>query len=219
MGESSLGNDGPLVDDTLDDEQKAQFHDVRRALRSILVLVDMFSTAADVVGDEREPLANLVDVYGDVNDASIAYHDAQATGCDVDERQADLAKAYKMALRITTEYVDTGLLRAYVTRLTPLQLFDVDRSTEPVSCGVSPNGGRIRRAFDARSEVHDGAPASVRGYLARGHGVPGSHTAVQVPVRPHPPSRPTHGRRGCWDTPQLPRPGGCGPANGARDWV
>jgi hypothetical protein len=124
-GLSNLLNDGLLVDDILDADQEAEFHDVRKGLRSILVLVDMFPTAEDVIGDRREPLAKLVDAYGDVNDASIAYHDAQATGRDVDERRADLAKEYKQVRSLAKDIVDQGQLNEYISRLTSLQLFDV----------------------------------------------------------------------------------------------
>ena len=123
---TNLQRDGLLVDDILDADQEAQFHDVRKALRSVLVLVDMFPTGSDIVGDKREPLANLVDAYGDVNDASIAYHDAEESGIDVDQRHEDLIKAYKKARRMVDEIEAAGQLREYVNRLTPLQFFDVD---------------------------------------------------------------------------------------------
>jgi hypothetical protein len=125
-GLTNLLHDGLLVDDILDADQEAEFHDVRKALRSILVLVDMFPTAEDVVGDRREPLATLVDAYGDVNDASIAYHEAQVAGRDVRERRDDLAKAYKKARGVAKEILDKGQLNEYIARLTSLQLFDVD---------------------------------------------------------------------------------------------
>jgi len=125
-GLTNLINGGLAVEDILDEEQEAQFHDVRKGLRSILVLVDMFPTAEDVVGDQREPLAKLVDAFGDVNDASIAYHDALATGRFVDERRDDLAKEYKKAQKLATDTVENGLLNEYTNRLVSLQLFDVD---------------------------------------------------------------------------------------------
>ena len=125
-GLTNLQQDGLLVDDILDADQEAHFHDVRKALRSILVLVDMFPTAEDVVGDRREPLAKLVGAYGDVNDASIAYHDAQASDRDLDDRRDDLAKEYTKARSLAQEIVDKGQLNEYITRLTPLQLFVVD---------------------------------------------------------------------------------------------
>ena len=123
---TNLQDDGLLVDDILDADQEAKFHDVRKALRSILVLVDMFPTASDTVGDMREPLAGLVDAYGEVNDTSIAYHDALAAEHGEDDRREDLEKAYKKAQRVVKDLEDGGQLREYVTRLTPLQLFDVD---------------------------------------------------------------------------------------------
>jgi hypothetical protein len=123
---SHLLDDGLLVDDILDPDQEARFHDVRKALRSVLVLIDMFPTAEDVVGDAREPLAKLVDAYGDVNDASIAYHEAEDAHRDTEALRNDLVKEYKKAQKLAQELVDGGQLRTYVTRLTPLQLFDVD---------------------------------------------------------------------------------------------
>jgi len=124
---ATLLHDGLLVDDILDPDQEARFHDIRKALRSILVLIDMFPTAQDVVGDAREPLARLVDAYGDVNDASIAYHEATDAGRDdANDLRDDLVKEYKKAQKLARELDEGGELRAYVTRLTPLQLFDVD---------------------------------------------------------------------------------------------
>lgn len=38
----------------------------------MLVLIDMFPTAQDVIGNAREPLAKLVDAYADVNTASVS---------------------------------------------------------------------------------------------------------------------------------------------------
>ena len=121
-----LVQEGLLVDDVLDAEQEASFHDVRKALRSVLILVDMFPTAATVVGESREPLSRLVDAYGAVNDASIAYHTALAAHRDdLDERREDLLKAYKQAKHLAELLVESGQLSEYVTRLTPLQLFNV----------------------------------------------------------------------------------------------
>lgn len=123
---SNLLRDGLLVDDILDPDQEADFHDVRKALRSVLVLIDMFPTAQDVIGDAREPLAKLVDAYGDVNDASIAYHDAQDAGRDAGPFRDDLVKEYQKAQALANDLVKGGQLRTYVTKLVPLQLFDVD---------------------------------------------------------------------------------------------
>lgn len=124
---ANLLHDGLLVDDILDPDQEAHFHDIRKALRSILVLIDMFPTAQDVVGDAREPLAKLVDAYGDVNDASIAYHEATDAGRkEADALRDDLVKEYKKAQKLAQELDAGGQFKNYVTRLTPLQLFDVD---------------------------------------------------------------------------------------------
>jgi CHAD domain len=123
---TNLQRDGLLVDDILDPDQEAHFHDVRKALRSALVLVDMFPTGSDIVGDKREPLAKLVDAFGDVNDASIAYHDAEDSDADLDERRDDLVKEYQKAQKLAQAIQAQGQLDAFVDSLTPLQLFDVD---------------------------------------------------------------------------------------------
>ena len=86
----------------------------------------MFPTGAAIVGDQREALSELVDAYGEVNDASIAYHDALASEHGEDDRREDLEKAYKKARKLVDQIVDEGQLRDYVAKLTPLQLFDVD---------------------------------------------------------------------------------------------
>jgi hypothetical protein len=106
---ANLLQDGLLVDDILDPDQEARFHDIRKALRSILVLIDMFPTAQDVVGDAREPLAKLVDAYGDVNDASIAYHEATAAGRqDAADLRDELVKEYKKAQKLARELDEGG---------------------------------------------------------------------------------------------------------------
>jgi hypothetical protein len=125
-GLARLIDEGLLVDDILDREQEDRFHDIRKALRSILVLVDMFPTAQAVVGETREPLAKLVDAFGEVNDASIAYHEAQAAGRDSSELREELSDEYKKAKKLANDLMDNGQLRAYIAKLTPLQLFDVD---------------------------------------------------------------------------------------------
>jgi hypothetical protein len=122
----NLGEAGLLVDDILDLEQEERFHDVRKALRSVLVLVDMFPTAARVIGDLRKPLAEVVSAYGDVNDASIAYHTAIADGRPTGELRADLVKSYRKAHRVAEGFVGDGHLQRYVNQLIPLHNFDVD---------------------------------------------------------------------------------------------
>ncbi len=113
----NLQRDGVLVQDILNPDDEDHFHDVRKAMRSILVLADMFPSLAQATADQREPLADLVDAYGDVNDCSIAYHDAQGSGGDVDARASELQAAFAKAQKLVKKYVESGLLDNYVARL------------------------------------------------------------------------------------------------------
>ena len=98
---TNLEHDGLLVDDILDPDQEAQFHDVRKALRSVWCWWTC-SRPAPTWWDRRDALAELVDAYGEVNDASIAYHDALESGHHEDDRKDDLMKAYKKARKLAT---------------------------------------------------------------------------------------------------------------------
>jgi hypothetical protein len=123
---TNLVKDGLLVDDVLDEKTEAKFHDVRKALRSVLILGDMFPATAAAVGDRRDALAKLVSAYGRVNDASIAYHNALKHGGDADERKKDLLKEYKHAQELVNSTLDSGALTEYVQHLAPLWLIDAD---------------------------------------------------------------------------------------------
>jgi hypothetical protein len=114
---TNLERDGVLVDDILNPDDEAHFHDIRKAMRSVLVLADMFPSLAQATADRREPLADLVDAYGEVNDRSIAYHDAQDDHGDVDTRASELQIAFAQAQKLVKKYVDSGQLDNYVARL------------------------------------------------------------------------------------------------------
>jgi hypothetical protein len=110
LGGSLLRNlQGPdvFVADIFDPQQEERFHDVRKALRSLLLLVQMFPETRDATQAVREPLAELVSQYGDVNDAIVAYRTAQAFGGNVelavDDLRKEFAKAQDRQQRVVSE--------------------------------------------------------------------------------------------------------------------
>lgn len=117
----SLSDEALLVDDILDPTQEARFHDVRKALRSVVDLADLYPSLTTATHGVQKPLDDLVDAYGDVNDESVAYHTAQESGRDVDARAAALREAYAKARSTATQLVDRGQLEAYVAKLAPAQ--------------------------------------------------------------------------------------------------
>lgn len=114
---TNLRNEGLLVDDIFNPEQEARFHDVRKAMRSVLVLTDMFPSLERTVADAREPLSDLVKDYGKANDQVVAYHAAQGRGQVPDERIAGLTKAFTKAQKSAQKFVDEGQLDYFVGKL------------------------------------------------------------------------------------------------------
>jgi hypothetical protein len=117
----NLRNDGLMVDDIFNAEQEARFHDVRKALRSVLLLADMFPTLTAATASVREPLDRVVNKYGDVNDQFVAFHDAQLSGRAVDQRAAELAAEYAKARVVAAQFVDSGQLEAFAAALSGVQ--------------------------------------------------------------------------------------------------
>ena len=113
----NLSGEGLTVADIFDPAQEERFHDVRKALRSALVLVDMFPSLSAQTAEVREPLAELVDDYGDTNDALIAYRAAQESGRQLDERAAAVSEEFAKAQARAAEFVEGGQLEAYASRL------------------------------------------------------------------------------------------------------
>jgi hypothetical protein len=89
-----IADHGMTVDDILNPSQELQFHDVRKAIRSVEVLVDMFPSLTTAVGEAREPLDDLVKDFGKVNDQIIALRLAEAQYWDTSEREDGVRKAY-----------------------------------------------------------------------------------------------------------------------------
>jgi hypothetical protein len=126
LGQTVLANlraEGLLVGDIFDPAQEERFHDVRKALRSVLVLSDMFPTLSEAVAGAREPLADLVKAYGKANDQVVAYHAAQANGQNLEERAAALSKAFEKSQQLAREFEESGQLEAFASALWTVQAY------------------------------------------------------------------------------------------------
>jgi hypothetical protein len=85
MGASALAGiqaSGPFVQDIFNPEQEAHFHDVRKSVRSVLLISQMFPDTRAAIQPIAEPMFQLISQYGDVNDAFVAYRIAPALGAN-----------------------------------------------------------------------------------------------------------------------------------------
>jgi hypothetical protein len=85
MGASALAGiqaSGPFIADVFDPVQEAHFHDVRKSIRSVLLLMQMFPDTRAAIQPVAEPMFQLISQYGDVNDAFVAYRLAPKLGAD-----------------------------------------------------------------------------------------------------------------------------------------
>ena len=148
----SLMTEGLTVDDILDPPQEARFHDVRKAMRSMMDLTNLHPSLSAAVNDVQDPLDDVVDDYGDVNDLIVAYRAAQDGGQDVDARAAAVQQAYAAARSAATELINGGRLEAFISRLATVQA--AHRATPaPVTAGMPPG------------PPSQGRPAQVAGHI------------------------------------------------------
>lgn len=109
--------DGLQVEDILDPVQEDHFHDVRKALRSVLVMTDMYPSLSEQTARRREPLAKLVSAYGKVNDRFIAYRLALATRTNMGERAQDLMAAFEASKKLADDAIDDGDIQKFIDSL------------------------------------------------------------------------------------------------------
>lgn len=124
LGQAVLVNlraEGLLVADIFDPAQEERFHDVRKALRSVLVLSDMFPSLSAGLANAREPLFDLVKSYGKANEQIVAYHLARQFGQPMDERIAGVSKAFDKAQSQAREFAERGPLDAAVSALATVE--------------------------------------------------------------------------------------------------
>jgi len=106
-----------VVEDILNEEQEAHFHNVRKALRSVLTIMDMYPSLAEITKEERPTLDKLVSAYGKVNDRFVAYRLSLASNINVEERKADLLDAHETSRMRAREALADGSIQAYIDAL------------------------------------------------------------------------------------------------------
>jgi hypothetical protein len=110
--------EGLLVNNVLDPAQEDHFRHVRRSIRDALVLCDMYPSLSRAIADERPPLAELVDAYGDVNDKLDAYKAALEAGSKVNDRAKEVEEAYEEAEDVAQDVVRKRSIQDYMDALT-----------------------------------------------------------------------------------------------------
>ncbi|HEX3247299.1 MAG TPA: hypothetical protein VHX16_17985 [Chloroflexota bacterium] len=117
----NLSAQGLTVDNIVDEKQEAHFHDIRKALRSVMVMSDMFPSLSNATTADRDGLASIVKVYGQTNDQFAAYHLSQLLGRDLGPRIADLQDTYGRAVGTVNQVVSGGQLNSYAAKLEAVQ--------------------------------------------------------------------------------------------------
>lgn len=119
MGASALAGiqaSGPFVADIFNPEQEAHFHDVRKSVRSVLLLAQMFPETRAAIQPIAEPMFQLISQYGDVNDAFIAYRTAPALGANQgaagDYLRAEFVKAQRRQNTVSEQRTFENLIGA-----------------------------------------------------------------------------------------------------------
>jgi hypothetical protein len=109
--------DGLVVNDVLNPDQEDFFRHIRRSVRDALVLCDMYPSLSVAVADEREPLAELVETYGIVNDKLDAYKSAVEAGAKVKEREKEVNDAFDDAKDVADDIIKRRSIQAYTGAL------------------------------------------------------------------------------------------------------
>lgn len=124
LGASALAGiqgDNPYVADVFDPVQEAHFHDIRKALRSTLLLLMMYPETREAAQPLAEPLFALVSQYGDVNDAFVAYRLAPTLGANQEQAAALLRAEFVKAQRRQQAVQDARSFDAVIGALSAVQ--------------------------------------------------------------------------------------------------
>jgi len=119
MGASALAGvqaSGPFIADVFDPVQEAHFHDVRKSIRSVLLLMQMFPDTRAAIQPIAEPMFQLISQYGDVNDAFVAYRLAPRIGANQraasDFLRAEFVKAQRRQSAVSEQRTFENLIGA-----------------------------------------------------------------------------------------------------------
>ncbi len=92
-----LQNQDLGVSDIFNPDQKIYFHDVRKEMRSVIVLASLLPETNDATQDVTKPLTTFVAAYGDAGDAYAAWDMANQMGSGVDDATALLNQSFAKA--------------------------------------------------------------------------------------------------------------------------
>lgn len=118
---AGIQSSNPFVADVLDPVQEAHFHDIRKATRAILLLMNMFPDTRQALVGTAEPLFALVSQYGDVNDAFVAHRLAPTLGIGQDDSAALVRSEFTKAQARQQAVVDAHSFEALIARLQQVQ--------------------------------------------------------------------------------------------------
>jgi hypothetical protein len=118
---TSIQGSSPFIADVFDPVQEAHFHDVRKGVRSILLLMNMFPETRQALIGTAEPIFALVSQYGDVNDAFIAYRMAPMLGIGTDAPATYLRREFVKAQAQQQVVADAQSFNALIARLSAVQ--------------------------------------------------------------------------------------------------
>jgi hypothetical protein len=124
LGASALAGiqgSNPFISDVFDPVQEEHFHDVRKGIRAILLLMNMFPETHQAMIGTAEPLFALVSQYGDVNDAFIAYRMALTLGLGSDAPATYLRDEFVKAQARQQVVVESQSFNALIGRLSAVQ--------------------------------------------------------------------------------------------------
>jgi hypothetical protein len=116
-----LQNQDLGVTDIFNPDQKAYFHDVRKEMRSVLVLMTLFPETNDATQDVTKPLSTFVGDYGDTTDAYVTWDMAKQQGTNVDEAAANLSHQFDQAQDEKNDLIDSNGLDIMAGRLEALR--------------------------------------------------------------------------------------------------
>lgn len=112
-----LQNQDLGVNDITDNDQRLYFHDVRKEMRSVIVLTTLYPDLANAVQDVTKPLQSFVDDYGNTEDAWVAWQIAQQEGMSVDDARAKLDHEFAQAQGEKDDLINSNGLGIMAERL------------------------------------------------------------------------------------------------------
>ena len=100
------------VTDIFDPDQALHFHNIRREMRSVVLLSTMYPATNEATREVVVPLIEIVDDYGDALEAYNAYTFAVQNGMDTSKVEPELRREFERALMMKQQFVDTHALDA-----------------------------------------------------------------------------------------------------------